>query len=150
MGFYFLCIYYYKILISSFNTIIPFTFAIRYIALQYEKSNQVTTYEPTCTIEGNRQNRRAGTYIEKSLIYCGAAALLLATESIELSVQSSLNIFAQKYLHKCEGTYFIFQNKYLRNYKDSFGVKLLRDDCNLSMFLLTYTCQNQLHMLSYG
>ena len=64
--------------------------------------------------------------------------------------QSSLSIFTQKYLHKCEDTYFIFQNKYLRNYKDSFGVKLLRDDCNLSMFLLTYTCQNQLHMLSYG
>ena len=30
-----------------------------------------------------------------------------------LSAQSSLSIFAQKYLCKCEDTYFILQNKYL-------------------------------------
>ena len=43
--------------------------------------------------------------------------------------QSFLSIFAQKYLSKCEDTYFILQNKYLCIYEDSFGVKLLRDDC---------------------
>ena len=40
--------------------------------------------------------------------------------------QSSLSIFAQKYLHKCEDTYFILQNKYLCIYKDSFGAKILK------------------------
>ena len=35
-------------------------------------------------------------------------------------VQSSLSIFAQKYLCKCERTYFILQNKHLCIYKDSF------------------------------
>ena len=43
--------------------------------------------------------------------------------------QSSLSIFAQKYLHKCKDTYFILQNKYLCIYEDSFGLKILRDDC---------------------
>ena len=43
------------------------------------------------------------------------------------SVQSSLSIFAQKYLHKGEDTYFILQNNYLYIYKDSFGAKILRD-----------------------
>ena len=45
-------------------------------------------------------------------------------------MQSSLSIFAQKYLRKCEDTYFILQNKYLCIYKDSFGSgsKILRDD----------------------
>ena len=46
-------------------------------------------------------------------------------------VQSSLNIFAPKYLRKCEDNYFILQNKHLRFYKDSFGVKILRGDCAL-------------------
>ena len=40
-------------------------------------------------------------------------------------MQSSLSIFAQKYLHKCEDTYFILQNKYLGIYEDTFG-----DDCD--------------------
>ena len=50
--------------------------------------------------------------------------------------QSSLSIFTQKYLRKCEDTYFILQNKYLPIYEDSFGVKilLLRDDCALSKY----------------
>ena len=43
--------------------------------------------------------------------------------------QSSLSIFAQKYLHKCEDTYFILQNKYICIDEDSFGVKILGDDC---------------------
>ena len=42
-----------------------------------------------------------------------------------LSVQSYLNIFAQKYLHKCEDNYFILQNKYLRIYEKSFRAKIL-------------------------
>ena len=39
-------------------------------------------------------------------------------------VQSSLSIFAQKYLCKCERTYFILQNKHLCIYEDSFGAKI--------------------------
>ena len=35
-------------------------------------------------------------------------------EGVQLSAQSSLSIFAQKYFRKCEDTYFILQNKYLR------------------------------------
>ena len=33
------------------------------------------------------------------------------------------------YLHKCEDTYYILQNKPLRIYEDSFGAKILRDNC---------------------
>ena len=43
--------------------------------------------------------------------------------------QSSLSIYAEMYLRKCKYTYFILQNKYLCIYEDSFGVKILRDDC---------------------
>ena len=50
-----------------------------------------------------------------------------------LSTQSSLSIFAQKYLRKCEDTYFILQNKYLWIYKDSFGARILKDDCALRL-----------------
>ena len=39
--------------------------------------------------------------------------------------QSSLSIFAQKYLHKCEDTYFFLQNKYICIDEDSFGAKIL-------------------------
>ena len=47
-------------------------------------------------------------------------------------MQSFLSIFAQKYLRKCEDTYFILQkNKYLSFYNDSSGVKILGDDCAL-------------------
>ena len=46
--------------------------------------------------------------------------------------QSSLSIFAHlNYLRKCKDTYFILQNMYLHIYKDSFGAKILRDDCTL-------------------
>ena len=45
--------------------------------------------------------------------------------------KSSLSSFAQKYLRKWEETYFILQNKYLRIYKDRFGVKILGDDSAL-------------------
>ena len=38
-----------------------------------------------------------------------------------------------KYLRKCEDTYFILQKKYLRIYKDTFGTKILRDDCTLKL-----------------
>jgi hypothetical protein len=48
-----------------------------------------------------------------------------------LSTQSSLSIFAQKYLCKCENTYFILQNKYLCIYEDSFGAMIIKDDCAL-------------------
>ena len=45
-------------------------------------------------------------------------------------LQSSLIIFAQRYLYKCKNTYIILQNKYLCIYEDSFGAKILRDDCS--------------------
>ena len=48
-----------------------------------------------------------------------------------ICAQSSLSILAQKYFRKCEDTYFIFQNKYLCIYEDSFGAKILIDDCTL-------------------
>ena len=46
-----------------------------------------------------------------------------------ISTQASLSILTQRYLRKCEDTYSILQNKYICNYEDSFGVKILRDDC---------------------
>ena len=52
---------------------------------------------------------------------------------ILLSEQSSLSIFAQNYLPKCEDTYFILQNKYLHMYEDSFGANILRDDRALTI-----------------
>ena len=45
------------------------------------------------------------------------------------NVQSSLSI-------KCKDTYFILQNKYLRIDEDSFGAKILRNDCALDVSLL--------------
>ena len=42
---------------------------------------------------------------------------------IKPSKQSSVSIFAQKYLCQCHDTYFIFQNKYLSIYEDSFWSK---------------------------
>ena len=46
-----------------------------------------------------------------------------------------LNGALQNYLHKCEDTYFILQNKYLHIYEDSFGAKILRDDCALKVLI---------------
>ena len=43
---------------------------------------------------------------------------------IHIKVRNHL-IFTQKYLRKCEDTYFILRNKYLHMYEDSFGVKML-------------------------
>ena len=44
-----------------------------------------------------------------------------------------------KYLRKCKDTYFILQNKYLHIYEDSFGVKILRDDCTLNNYNKSYS-----------
>ena len=49
--------------------------------------------------------------------------------SAKISVKSSLSFFAQKYLRKSEDTWFIIQNKYLCIYEDSFGAKIVREDC---------------------
>ena len=57
------------------------------------------------------------------------AARIWTKNVILLSVQSSLSIINQNYLRKCNNTYFIIQNKYLHIYEDSFGTKILRDDC---------------------
>ena len=43
--------------------------------------------------------------------------------------QSSLS---SKYLRKCKYVYSILQNQYLWIYEDSFGAKILRDDCGQS------------------
>ena len=51
--------------------------------------------------------------------------LVFSTTFDQLCVQSSLSIFAQKYLSKCE-------NKYLCIYKNCFGGKILIDDCALT------------------
>ena len=49
---------------------------------------------------------------------------------LPLSVQSSISKHvAQKYLCKCIDTYL--KNKYFHNYDDSFGVRILGDDCTL-------------------
>ena len=55
-----------------------------------------------------------------------------------LSVQSFLSIFAHKYLYNCKDTYFILQNKNLYIYEDSFGAKILRDDCTQFFLLLCF------------
>ena len=60
-----------------------------------------------------------------------------------MRAQSSLCIFTQKYLYKCEDTYFILQNKYLSIYKDSFGAKILSDDCSLSRFVPSWVCSQR-------
>ena len=56
---------------------------------------------------------------------------------LQFIVQPSLSIFARKYFHKCEDTYFILQNKYLCIYKDSFGAKILRDDFTQNTTMMT-------------
>ena len=70
-----------------------------------------------------------------------------------LWAQSSLSIFAQKYLRKYKETYFILQYKYLCIYKDSFGAKILPDDCNLIMigfFVKTlYSSSNYLYVMQF-
>ena len=65
-------------------------------------------------------------------------------EKCTIGVQSSLSISAQKYFRKCEDIYFILQKKYLWIYKDSFGAKILRDDCALSI-LIRFTQQTTPH-----
>ena len=47
-----------------------------------------------------------------------------------------------KYLRKWEDTYFILQNKYLCIYNDSFGAKILRDEC--ALHLIYQTKNNQI------
>ena len=54
---------------------------------------------------------------------------LITWTIISSSVQSSLSILAQKYLHKCDDTYLILQNKFLHIYEYSFEAKILRDHC---------------------
>ena len=49
-------------------------------------------------------------------------------------MQSSLSIFDQNFLCKCEDTFFILKNKYLPFCEDSFGAKILWDDCTLRMW----------------
>ena len=55
------------------------------------------------------------------------------------SAQSSLSIFAQKYLHTYEDTYFILQNKYLCIYKDSFGVNKVWSEKKFTHICMYYT-----------
>ena len=55
--------------------------------------------------------------------------LLLCGTCCKYNAQSSLKIFAQKYLCIGIDTYSILQKKYLCIYKDSFWAKILWDDC---------------------
>ena len=57
--------------------------------------------------------------------------MYVSVQSVRCSAQSSQSFFAQRFLRKFEDNYIILQNKYLRFYKDSFGVKILRGDCAL-------------------
>ena len=56
---------------------------------------------------------------------------MIQHRSCVFSAQSSLSIFTQNYLRKCKDIYFMLQNKYLFIYEDSFGAKILKDDCAL-------------------
>ena len=49
-----------------------------------------------------------------------------------ICAQSSISFFTQKYLRESEDNNFILQNKYIRIYDDSFGAKVVKDDCALS------------------
>ena len=61
--------------------------------------------------------------------------MYVSVQSVRCSAQSSQSFFAQRFLRKFEDNYIILQNKYLRFYKDSSGVKIHRDDCTLSIQL---------------
>ena len=60
---------------------------------------------------------------------------MIQKRSCVFSAQSSLSIFTQKYLCKCRDIYLMLQNKYLCIYKDSFGAKILKDDCALRTWI---------------
>ena len=51
---------------------------------------------------------------------------------VQISRQSFLSTFTKKYLCKCKDAYFILQNKYVCINEDSFGAKILIDDCAFS------------------
>ena len=50
---------------------------------------------------------------------------------VQISGQSFLSTFTKNYLCKCKDAYFILQNKYVCIHEDSFGAKILIDDCAL-------------------
>ena len=54
---------------------------------------------------------------------------------VQISGQSFLSIFTKKYLCKCKDAYFILQNKYVCIHEDSFGAKILIDDCAFSAII---------------
>ena len=51
---------------------------------------------------------------------------------VQISGQSFLSTFTKKYLCKSKDAYFILQNKYVCINEDSFGAKILIDDCAFS------------------
>ena len=42
---------------------------------------------------------------------------------LDFLVHNQHSLFTQKYIPKCEDTFFILQNKYLWIYEDSFGAR---------------------------
>ena len=60
--------------------------------------------------------------------------------------QSSLS---SKYLRKCKYAYFILQNQYLCIYEDSFGAKILRDDCAKSFEKCLYATFENIVQFKY-
>ena len=70
-------------------------------------------------------------------------------------ISHSLSILTQKYLRKWRDAYFILQNKYLCIYEDSFGAKILRNDCTLNLFFFhsissTISLLPCVHLLIYS
>ena len=54
---------------------------------------------------------------------------------VQISGQSFLSIFTQKFLCKCKDAYFFLQNKYVCIHEDTFGAKILIDDCAFSAII---------------
>ena len=94
----------------------------------FKKEKNTQSHSDSQTQYKNKVVSKSTKYTKNILLWC-----LYLVINPSLSAQSSLSIFDQKYHHKCEDTYYIVQNKYLRIYEVSFGPKILRDDCNLSV-----------------
>ena len=82
-----------------------------------------------------RKTQRWSQSLDGQLRTHSVTKYLKKSPHTELSAQSSLSIFSQKYLLKCEDTYLILQNKYLHIYEDTFRTKILRDDCTQRIVL---------------
>ena len=76
--------------------------------------------------------RKVSSYSKKKILVKNFFCYISKWAKNSKKLQSSLIIFAQRYLCKCKNTYIILQNKYLCIYEDSFGAKILRDALTLA------------------